>query len=374
MIPRIYEPLDNKLPKGKVLILYGPRQVGKSTMLKTLVKSTSLKWRMDTGDDITVQDLLSSNNVKTISDYAQGYELIVIDEAQNIPQIGRGLKIMIDHFPKLKIIATGSSSFDLSNKLGEPLMGRQQIYALFPISQEELHKTMNRHDLKKNLENYLIYGSYPEAITSKSISDKTDFLHHLANAYLMKDILALEVIKSSHTLQNLLRLLAYQIGSEVSLNELATQLRIDVKTVGRYLELLDKSFIICPLSGLSRNLRNELSSKKKYYFYDCGIRNALINNYNPLAMRNDVGQLWENFMFMEFVKKKHYHKIHSQHYFWRTYSQSEIDLIEDHNGQLKGYEFKWGNKKFKPPREWTSGYPDSKVTCVNSENYLDFIL
>lgn len=374
MITRLYEPLDKKLAKGKVLILYGPRRVGKSTLLKNLIKSTSLKWRMESGDDISVRQLVGSQSIKTIGEYVEGYDLIIIDEAQNIPQIGNGLKIMTDHFPKLKIVVTGSSSFDLSNKVGEPLVGRQHVYTLFPISQGELSKMMNRHDLKKKLDSYLVYGSYPEAITLKTLSAKKDFLHHLVNAYLLKDILALESIKSSRTLQDLLRLLAYQVGSEVSLNELATKLKIDVKTVGRYLDLLEKSFIIISLSGLSRNLRSEVTSKKKYYFYDCGIRNALINNYNPIAMRNDVGQLWENFMFMEFMKKMHYHKIYSHYFFWRTYSQSEIDLIEDRNGKLQGYEFKWGDRKFKTPNEWISAYPGSRITCVTPENYLDFIL
>ncbi len=374
MIPRAYQPLENQLVKGKVLVIYGPRRVGKSTLLSNFLSTTKLKYRLDSGDNIETQRLVGSQNIKTIEQYCAGYELIIIDEAQNIPDIGKGLKIMVDHFPDLIVIATGSSSFDLSNKVGEPLVGRQRILKLYPISQKDLNIELNTYDLRQNLENYMVFGSYPEVLTTKNNRDKIEYLHQLINSYLLKDILALENIKSPRLLQDLLRLLAYQLGSEVSLNELATQLKIDVKTVGRYLDLLEKTFIIISLGGLSRNLRTEVTSKKKYFFLDCGVRNAIINNFNSLATRNDVGQLWENFIFMERVKKKHYDKIYTNDYFWRTYSQKEIDLIEERDGKLFGFEFKWTDKKYKVPKEWIAAYPGNEVTLYTKENYLELIL
>lgn len=373
-IQRAYEPLEKYLAKGKVLVIYGARRVGKSTLLSNLIRGTQLKYRLDNGDDIEIQRVVGSQSVKQIEEYASGYDLIIIDEAQNIPNIGIGLKIMVDHFPKLMVVATGSSSFDLSNKIGEPLVGRQRILKLFPISHKELNTELNSFDLRQGLENYLLFGSYPEVLTSNTATEKIEYLHHLTNSYLLKDILALENIRSPRTLQDLLRLLAYQVGSEVSLQELAKQLRIDIKTVARYLDLLEKSFIILSLGGFSRNLRTEVTSMKKYFFLDIGIRNALINNFNSLNIRNDVGQLWENFILVERLKKKQYDSIFSNDYFWRTYSQKEIDLIEDRDGKLNAYEFKWSAQKYKAPKEWLNNYPGSDVNLITQENYLDLIL
>lgn len=372
-IPRVYQPLDAYLEPGRALVLYGPRRVGKTTLLKIFLATTKLKYKLDTGDDIRVQDVLSSSNVSLIKEYCRGYELIVVDEAQNIPDIGRGLKIIIDYVPGTQIIATGSSSFDLANKLGEPLVGRQRILKLFPISILELLQQNNRVEIQHELPTLLVYGLYPEVLLRESKDKKALYLVDLVNAYLLKDILALENVKSPKILLDLLRLLAYQVGSEVSLNELANNLRLDVKTVSRYLDLLEKSFIIFSLGGFSRNLRNEITSKRKYYFYDTGIRNAIINAFNPLEMRNDVGALWENFLVMERLKKKTYQQIFSNDFFWRTYSQQEIDLIEERDGKLYAYEFRWKSKLYKPPKLWTTHYADADISVITRDNFFEFV-
>ena len=373
LINRIYQPLDTYLEPNKVLVIYGPRRVGKTTLLTTFLNQTSYKYKLDSGDDLRVQQLLSSSDISLVKEYCRGYELIVIDEAQNIPEVGKGLKIIVDHVPGIRVIATGSSSFDLSNKLGEPLVGRQRILKLFPISVQELLQHYNRVEIQQDLSSLLIYGSYPEALLMEGLDHKARYLVDLVNAYLLKDILALENVKSPKVLLDLLRLLAYQVGSEVSLNELAGSLHIDVKTVGRYLDLLEKSFIILSLGGFSRNLRNEVTSKRKYYFYDNGIRNAIVNAFNPIEARNDMGALWENFVLMERLKKKTYQQIFSNDFFWRTYAQQEIDLIEEREGNLFAYEFKWKSKSYKPPKAWATNYPKVGVTLVTQENLFDFV-
>jgi predicted AAA+ superfamily ATPase len=308
-----------------------------------------------------------------MNEYCRGYELIVIDEAQYVPAIGKGLKIIVDHVPGIRVIATGSSSFDLSNKLGEPLVGRQRILKLFPLSVLELLQHNNRVEIQQQLPALLIFGMYPEVLRKEGHDKKALYLVELVNAYLLKDILALENVKSPKVLLDLLRLLAYQVGSEVSLNELANALKLDVKTVGRYLDLLEKSFIIFSLGGFSRNLRNEITSKRKYYFYDTGIRNAVINAFNPLELRNDIGSLWENFLVVERLKKKTYQLIFSNDFFWRTYAQQEIDLIEEREGKLFAYEFKWKSRSYKPPKAWLKNYPEAAVLMITQDNFFDFV-
>jgi len=372
-ITRFYQELNNYLRPNKVLTLYGPRRVGKTKLIEHYLRQTSLKYKLVTGEDIEVQAVIGSSNLRLIKEYCQGYELIVIDEAQNIPKVGTGLKLMVDHIPGIHVIATGSSSFDLSNKIGEPLVGRQRILKLYPVSLLELKAHHNQWELNRNLEEYLIYGMYPEVLTTEGHAAKAEYLTELVNAYLLKDILAIENVKAPKLLLDLLRLLAYQVGSEVSFNELSNALKIDVKTVQRYIDLLEKSFLLYSLGGFSRNLRNEIVNKRKYYFYDTGIRNALIQSFNPLAIRNDKGLLWENFIFMERQKRKAYEPILSNDYFWRTYSQKEIDLIEERGGKLYGYEFKWSNKPLKSPLEWRKAYPDSEFELIHPENYFPFI-
>lgn len=331
------------------------------------------KYKLDSGDNIQVQHILSSHNFSQINDYASGYDLVAIDEAQQIPDIGMGLKILVDQNPKLKVIATGSSSFKLSQKVGEPLTGRKRTIFLFPFSQFELLEKYNKYELKQNLEDFLIFGSYPEVIQAKSKKEKKIILNELVNSYLLKDILALERVKNSKQLLDLLKLLSFQIGKEVSLSELAAQVRLDVKTVGRYIDLLEKTFVLKKLGGFSRNLRKEVVSKAKYYFLDTGIRNAIISQFNPLDKRDDFGGLFENFVIMERMKNNVYKSKWGDSYFWRTYGGQEIDLVEDRNGKLFGYEIKWSEKrKVKQPQDWTV-YKNSSFKVVNRDNYLDFI-
>lgn len=372
-IERHYQPLDQFLDSNKVLIIYGPRRVGKTTLIKEYLSSTKLKYKLDSGEDISVQKILSSSDIQLIKEYAHGYDLIVLDEAQNIPEVGKGLKILVDHIPGIKVIATGSSSFDLSNKIGEPLVGRQRVLKLFPISMGELLGHHNKVELGNRLEEFLIYGSYPEVLTIESKEEKARYLVELVNSYLLKDILALERVRSPQVLLDLLRLLAYQVGSEVSLNELAGQLKLDTKTIGRYLDLLEKSFIILSLGGFSKNLRNEVTSKKKYFYFDTGIRNAVINAFNPIDIRNDKGALWENWIMMERLKKKTYQPIFSNNFFWRTYAQHEIDLIEEREGKLFAYEFKWKNQNYKTPKEWSNNYPETLIELITTSNFWQFI-
>lgn len=373
-IPRFHRNLSNYIKSNKVLIIYGPRQVGKTTLLKDFLSSTSLKYKLDSGDNIKVQHILGSQDFDVIREYAEGYELIAIDEAQKIPNIGHGLKIMVDQIAGIKIIATGSSSFELAGQVGEPLTGRKITLVLYPVSQIELNKLYNLRELKDRLEEWMIFGGYPEIVSAPDNKEKSRLLLELAQSYLLKDILELEKVKSSKILLDMLRLLAFQIGSEVSLTEIAQQIGIDYKTVARYLDLFEKSFVIYNLRGFSRNLRKEITRKSKYYFYDNGIRNAIISNFNPLELRNDTGMLWENFLFIERLKKQSYKNIHSNNYFWRTWDHKEIDLIEEREGKLFGFEFKWGRKKIKMPKEFMGIYPGSEFETINQDNYLKFAI
>ncbi len=373
MIKRFYDQLEKYLKPHKVLIIYGPRRVGKTTLLEAYLKRTKLKYKLDSGDNLITRQILSSEDFGQIGSYLSGYELLAIDEAQQIPKIGQALKIIIDKFPKTKVIATGSSSFDLAKQIGEPLTGRKQTLTLFPLAQLELTNDKNNFELEQNLADYLIFGSYPEVLTATSKSEKIKILDELASSYLFKDILAFDRISNSKLLYDLIRLIAFQIGNLVSLNELSTQLGVDVKTVGRYLDLLEKGFVIFSLGGYSGNLRNEITGKKKYYFFDTGIRNAVISQYNPLETRNDLGALFENFIVAERLKKRSYFDDWSQFFFWRTYEGQEIDLVEEKDGRLAGYEIKWsasGNAK--KPALWK--YPKASFDVINRENYLDFIL
>lgn len=376
MIKRFYNNLDKLIKPGKALIIYGPRRAGKTTLLRNFLATTKYKYKLDSGDNISTQQLLSSRDFKTILSYVEGYELLAIDEAQNIPDIGFGLKILTDERPDLRIIATGSSSFDLSRQVGEPLTGRKSTIILYPFAQIELLDKYNSFELKENLAEFLIFGSYPEVVTTKKREDKIIILEELVNSYLLKDILSLEKVKGSKVLLDLVKLLAFQIGNEVSLNELATQLKLDVKTVARYLDLLEKSFVIFSLGGYSSNLRKEVTTKKKYYFLDNGIRNATIAQFSNLDSRDDVGRLWENLIAVERLKNRSYKNIYGGYYFWRTYNQEEIDLVEDRDGKLFGSECKWSarkGEKTSAPKTWLKEYPKAEFKVITPENYLDFV-
>ncbi len=375
-IARYYQPLDPHLEAGKVLVIYGPRQVGKTSLIKQYLQTTTKKYLLETGDDLTMQSLFARQDRDELLSYARGYELIIIDEAQKIPYIGVGLKMLVDHRPDIMIIATGSSSFELAGQIGEPLVGRKKTLTLFPIAQIELAKISNDYELKKDLEMYLIYGEYPEIITATTPEAKRAKLEEIAYSYLLKDILEVDRIKNSKALMDLLKLVAFQVGNEVSLHELGRQLGMNYKTVGRYLDVLEKSFILFRVGGFSRNLRNEITKMNKYYFYDVGIRNALIANFNSLDFRNDKGALWENFMFMERLKKRTYQNIYGNTYFWRTWNQQEIDMVEERDGTLYGYEYKWSHHKenAKAPKAWIDAYPGTSFEVITPGNYLSFVI
>lgn len=370
---RHYKDLDKYLESNKALVIYGPRRVGKTTLLQNFLAQTNYKYKLDSGDDIHVQEVLSSQDFQRILAHVEGYELYVIDEAQNIPNIGMGLKILVDQAPGLKVIATGSSSFDLANQVGEPLVGRKWTLTLYPVAQAELLREKNKAELKRELEDYLVFGSYPEVLTANSKKKKRKILQGIINLYLYKDILALKKIKKSSKLVNLVKLLAFQINNEVSCHELGTQLGLNQRTVEKYLDLLEKTFVIHRVGAFSRNLRKEIVSKGKYYFWDVGIRNAVIEQFNGLENRNDVGALFENFVFMERLKFRAMQDIHANCYFWRTYDQKEIDLVEEGDGKLSGYEIKWGNKKVKAPKGWLETYDNASYQVINQENYLELI-
>ncbi len=375
MIQRIYNDLELFLQPGRVLVIYGPRRVGKTTLIEEYLKKTSWKYKLDSGDNIRVQQILSSQDFSKILGYVERYELLVLDEAQQIPNIGLGLKILTDHRPDLRVIATGSSSFELSNQIGEPLTGRKRTLTLYPVSQIELHAQMNEHELKEALPDFLVYGSYPEVLTATTKKQKQELLTELAEAYLLKDILALEQIKGSKFLFDMLKLLAFQIGNEVSAQELGRQLGLSVKTVQRYLDLLEKAFVIVRVGGFSRNLHSEVVRKSKYYFFDTGLRNAVISQFNDLTQRSDIGALWENFLFMERFKKRAYQELYATSYFWRTYEGQEIDLIEEGNGEIRGYEFKWSASQARSaPPQWQASYPNASYVTVHPDNYFPFIL
>ena len=360
--------------KGKVFVLYGPRRVGKTELLKKLIPSFKGKIYAGTGDNMELREILSSQKLSQFTTSFAQYDLVYIDEAQRIPDIGQGLKLLIDQFPAIQIIVTGSSSFGLSTQIGEPLTGRHITRILYPISVYELYQQFGGIHILEQLENLLIYGSYPEILNTSNHKDKVEYLSTLRDAYLFKDILELENIRNSNKLGDLLRLLAFQLGHEVSLTELGNKLGIAKQSVERYLDLLEKAFIIKKVSGFSRNLRKEVVKSSRYYFWDNGIRNALINNFNPLGLRNDLGMLWENFLFNERLKSKHYKRIYSNDYFWRTYDQQEIDLIEERDGNLFAYEFKYSPRKVKAPKAWEKNYPGATFDVISKDNFLEFLI
>lgn len=361
------------LEPRRVLVIYGPRRVGKTTLLNEYLKTQSNKKAFfSTGDDIQLRNIFQSEERDRILDFARPYDLIAIDEAQFIPSVGLGAKMMIDAFPEKNIILTGSSSLDLSNKIGEPLTGRHFTLTLLPFSQGEM--ASSRFELEGKLEQFLIYGSYPEVLNEPDLERKRKILNELVSSYLFKDALALEAVRSPDTLLDIAKCLAFQVGNEVSINEVARTARTDAKTAAKYTDLLEKMFIIKRIRGFSRNLRNEISKKSKYYFLDNGVRNAVISQFNPLTLRNDVGALWENFVFMELVKRSGIEGTFDSYYFWRTHAGQEIDIIKESNGALTAIECKWSAGGSLPPPLWSESYPVSSFSVINQKNYLDILL
>ncbi len=372
----VFNDLKAKLKPGKVLILLGARRVGKSHLLKQVISDLDPNQLLVlNGEDQTTIDRMSIRSVENFKLLLGNAKFLIIDEAQNVPDIGLKLKLLVDEIPTIHVIVTGSSMFELSNKLGEPLVGRSQVIQLFPFAQLEYQPNENIIKTDGKLENRLIYGSYPELIHLNEIEEKKDYLEELISSYLLKDILAYEGIKKADKIIDLLRLVAFQIGHEVSIDELAMNLKgISRNTIESYLDLLSKVFIIYPVKGFSRNLRKEISKSNRWYFYDNGIRNALIRNYNPLNLRNDTGQLWENYLMAERMKVNAYLKRRVNSYYWRTYDQQEIDLIEESGTSLAAFEFKWNKNKVKIPTAWKNNYQDASFEVIHKDNYLPFVL
>jgi uncharacterized protein len=372
----LWQTLTKKLLPQKVLIILGARRTGKTDLLKRFLATQNKdSYLLLNGEDQATEDLLMAKSASVYKRLLGKKNLLVIDEAQHLKEIGQKLKLMVDEIKNLKIIVTGSSMLDLSNKLGEPLVGRENTVVLYPISQMEFSKYENLKQTAEKLEERLIYGSYPELEQYPSSDEKSDYLEGLVNSLLLKDIFQFQGIKKSDKITDLLRLVAFQIGREVSIDELANQLKgISRNTVEQYLDLLTKVFILYKVRGYSSNLRKEVTKTSKWYFYDNGIRNAIIRNFNPLNMRSDVGELWESYLMSERQKFNAYKKNRVNSYFWRTYDQQEIDLIEEKAGQLMAFEFKWNtHKKSKVPGGWKSGYPDAPYKVIDRDNYLEFI-
>lgn len=361
---------ESKLFKKKAIILVGPRQVGKTTLVRKIL--TGRDFLFLDGDDSNVREQLASASTGTLRRIIGRHKIVFIDELQRIENIGLTMKIITDQFPEVQLIASGSSALEIHQSIQEPLTGRKWEYFLYPISWQEFVEELGLIEAEAQLEHRIVYGMYPEVILSGT--EEREVIDLLSQSYLFKDVLAYTGVRKPDVLYKLLQALALQIGSEVSYNELSQLLGIDKNTVNKYIDVLEKSFIIFQLSSFSRNLRNEIKNSKKIYFYDTGIRNAIINNFNSLDLRTDKGALWENFLISERKKYNSYHRQYYNQYFWRTTSQKEIDLIEEKNGEIWAYEFKWGTKeKLKTKKEFEEVY-STKTVIVDRSNYQDFLL
>ncbi|MCD8290037.1 MAG: ATP-binding protein [Prevotella sp.] len=369
----LQDTIIKKIKPGKAVLIFGARRVGKTIMMKEIVRGYSGRTMLLNGEDYDTVALLQNRSVANYRHLLEGVDLLAIDEAQSVPQIGNILKLIVDELPNVSIIASGSSSFDLLNKAGEPLVGRSSQFRLTPFSQREIAQIETPLQTRQNLEARLIYGSYPDVVMLDSFGDKIDYLREIVNAYLLKDILAVDGLKNSSKMRNLLQLLAYQVGSQVSNDELGKQLGMSRMTVEKYLDLLEKVFVIYRLGTYSRNLRKEVTKAAKWYFCDNGIRNAIIGAFSPLAIRQDVGALWENYVISERRKANFNYRLQKDFYFWRTYDKQEIDLIEEQSDKLTALEFKWGNKNPKVPKAFQTAYPSAEFHVVNRDNYLEYI-
>jgi len=358
-----------KLQPNKVVIVYGARRVGKTVLVENILQQIEEPVLILNGEDINVHDKLSNRSIENYKQIIGTNKLVYIDEAQKIPEIGLKLKLMVDEIQGLKIIISGSSTIDIHNIAGEPLTGRKYSFNLYALSEKEYDQIENPIDKTDKVRERLVFGNYPELIHLPDKEDKMDYLNELVSSYLLKDILVFEDIKNSQKIFNLLRLIAFQIGNEVSMQELGKQLAISKNTVEKYLDLLSKVYILHKVEGYSRNLRKEITKNSRWYFLDNGIRNAVIANFNPLESRNDAGQLWENYMISERIKFLEYHKISSNNYFWRTYDQQEIDWVEERSGALFGYEFKWKETKVKVPSQWYKAYPEASFEVIHLNNF-----
>lgn len=377
-LPRVLmDSILKDLKPNKVVLLLGARRTGKTSLLKEIVQRAKFKKHLLlNGEDIEVQRQLSQREIVHYRNLTQGYDLLIIDEAQKIPNIGMVLKLMVDEIKGIKILVTGSSMFDLKDKLGEPLTGRKKDFFLYPLAQLEYSQIENPIERSQLLSDKIIYGCYPELLQQRTHQQKRDYLRELVNSYLYKDILSMENLRNADKLTDLLKLIAWQIGKEVSLEELGRSLSISKNTAERYLDLLTKVFVVFKVQGYSKNLRKEVVKTKRWYFNDNGIRNAIITNFQPLSQRNDVGMLWENYLASERVKLQQYKNVHASNYFWRTHDKQEIDWVEDRDGKLFGYEFKWSSSKnrAKAPKAWREAYPDAQFKVIHPDNFSDFVL
>ena len=373
MIERsIKEQIDSRLYKGKAVIVVGPRQVGKTTLLRMLVADTDRKVLVWNCDEPDVRKKLNEPTSTELGAETANVDLILIDEAQRVKNIGITLKLLIDNYPEKQVVVTGSSAIELSSSINEPLTGRKYEYVMFPFSSEELIREFGATEERRMLERRLIYGSYPEVVNHPG--EERETLIDLVNSYLYKDIFSFQDVRKPEIVEQLLQALALQVGSEVSFNELGRLLGLTSITVQRYIDLLEKSYVLFHLRSFSRNVRSELKKSRKIYFYDNGVRNAILGDYKPLDLRTDTGALWENFVISERIKHNSYNTYYGKSYFWRTQQQQEIDYIEDFDGVLHTYEFKWSTTKLPRLTEtFAKNYPDHTFAIVTPDNYQDFV-
>ncbi len=372
----LQQAMYDRLQAQKVLLLFGARRVGKTVLVKQLMESFDGTKQMLNGESMEIVRLLEDRSITNYQRLFAGIDLLVIDEAQHIPDIGMKLKLIADELPNLRVIATGSSAFDLKNQAGEPLVGRSTSFYLSPLSLHELSAAETMFDTLGLMDERLVYGTYPELLHIPTYEQKEEYLADLTDAYLLRDILALDGIKNASKMHDLLRLIAYQVGQEVSYDEIAKQIGVSRNTVERYLDLLQKCFVIYKLGAFSRNLRKEISKGSKWYFVDNGVRNAVLGDFKPFALRSDAerGALWENFVVGEIRKRNLNMKRRANLYFWRTYDKQEIDLIEEYNGMLHAYEIKAGKKNPVAPLAFRNAYPDAAFAVINRENFTEVLL
>ena len=367
---RIHEYL--KTPQ-KAALVFGARRVGKTVLLNQILKRYEKTALLLNGEDYNTHTLLEERTAANYRRLLTGKDILAIDEAQNIPDIGCKIKLILDEVSGIRVIASGSSSFDLQNMAGEPLVGRSSNFFLTPFSHNEISVQENALEVKQNLESRLVYGSYPEVTLMETPRQKEEYLRDIINAYLLKDILTLDGLRNSSKMRDLCRLIAFQMGSEVSCEELGRQLSMNKATIEKYLDLLSKVFVIFRLGAYARNLRKEITKPGKWYFYDNGIRNAIIGNFSPIALRQDTGVLWESYLISERLKNMHNTGTHNNFYFWRTYDQQEIDLLEESGNELYAFEFKWGDKLPKIPAAFAAAYPHAVYKVINPKTYLNFL-
>ncbi len=365
--------ITEKMKSNKVMLLFGARRVGKTFLIRQISDAFKGRTLLLNGEDYESVALLEKQSVSNYRHILDGIDLLAIDEAQNIPGIGQKLKLIVDEIEGINVLASGSSSFDLLNRAGEPLVGRSSQFILTPFSQSEIKSTESSLQTRQNLESRLIYGSYPDVVLAESFEERRDYLYNLISGYLLKDILSIDGLKNAGKMRDLLRLIAFQTGNEVSYEELGRQLGMSKNTIEKYLDLLSKVFVIYRVGAFSRNLRKEISKAGKWYFYDNGIRNALTGNFDSLSIRQDTGVLWENYLMSERKKLLLNTGSGTEMYFWRTYDQQEIDLIEEESGSIRAFELKWGDKTPGIPKVFRETYPVTTYEVINQDNYLNFI-